>query len=138
MNRLAAASCLLLAAAVGLGAFGAHALKASLTPEALEVYKTGNSYHALHSLGLVLLALAADARPRLRTAWWLIFAGTLIFGATLYILSVFGVRWMGAITPIGGVGLIAGWTWAGAAFLAAPAAGQASGESNPSEPFVRR
>ena len=91
--------------AVMLGAFGAHALKKRLTPEMLDVFQTGVQYHFYHALGLLLIALLAFQLPEsslLRWSGWLMFAGILIFSGSLYILTLTGLKWLGAITPIGG------------------------------------
>lgn len=97
--------------AVAAGAFGAHALRSRTTPELLAVYETGARYQMYHALGLLILAWVASRwpSPLITAAGWLIFAGALIFAGSLYLLTLTGVRWLGAITPIGGVCLIAGW-----------------------------
>jgi uncharacterized membrane protein YgdD (TMEM256/DUF423 family) len=96
------------ALAVACGAFGAHALKTRLTPEMLAVWNTAVLYHLVHSVVLAALALAAPARPVGLPAA-LFGAGIAIFSGTLYLLALSGVRWLGAITPLGGLALIAGW-----------------------------
>lgn len=108
------------ALAVALGAFGAHALREHLTPAALAVYETASRYHFYHALALLLtgaVALHAPAAPGLRVAGWLLVAGTVLFSGSLYLLAVTGVRWLGAITPLGGVAFIVAWlliAWAAA------------------------
>jgi uncharacterized membrane protein YgdD (TMEM256/DUF423 family) len=96
---------------VALGAFGAHGLRERLAPGMLEVYKTGVLYHLLHAVALLALALGAQggrvARPRAVATLWA--AGVAIFSGSLYVLAVSGVTWLGAITPIGGLLLMAGW-----------------------------
>lgn len=95
-----------------LGAFGAHALKARLTPEMLAVYHTAIQYHLFHTLGLLvigLLLLWFPASVYLKWAAWLMLAGILLFSGSLYLLSISGVRWLGAITPLGGVAFIIAW-----------------------------
>jgi uncharacterized membrane protein YgdD (TMEM256/DUF423 family) len=95
-----------------LGAFGAHALKARLTPELLAVYHTAIQYHLFHALGLLvigLLLLWFPASAYLKWAAWFMLAGILLFSGSLYLLSVSGVRWLGAITPLGGVAFIIAW-----------------------------
>lgn len=96
---------------VAFGAFGAHGLKAAVSPEMLAVFETGVRYQMYHGLGLLALAWAIGRWPerRLETAAWLMLGGTVVFSGSLYILVLSGVRWFGAITPIGGVALIAGW-----------------------------
>jgi uncharacterized membrane protein YgdD (TMEM256/DUF423 family) len=111
--RLALAlACILAAVAVGAGAFGAHALKSRLSPDLLVVWQTAVLYHALHALalfgtGLVLL-LRPDASGA-RVAAWLFVVGIGLFSGSLYALVLSGVRTLGAVTPVGGVALIAGW-----------------------------
>jgi uncharacterized membrane protein YgdD (TMEM256/DUF423 family) len=104
-------SALLMAAGVAAGAFGAHALRDRLTPDLLAVYQTGVSYHLVHGLGALLAALIAPTSGgrRARIAGWLFVAGTVVFSGSLYVLALTGIRWLGAITPIGGVSWIAGW-----------------------------
>lgn len=100
------------ALAVILGAFGAHALRDVLSPEMKVIYQTANTYHFYHSLGLVLIAVLTLRAPQLAYAhWagWLMLAGIGIFSGSLYILSVSGLRWLGAITPIGGMAFIIAW-----------------------------
>ena len=98
--------------AVALGAFGAHALKKTLTPELLAVYETAVNYHFYHALGLLavgLLALHLPASGTLRWEGLLMTVGLLLFSGSLYALSLSGIRWLGAITPVGGVALLAAW-----------------------------
>lgn len=97
--------------AVGAGAFGAHALRARVAPDLLEVFETGARYNMYHALALLAAGWAAGQWPgALSTAaGWLFIAGTLIFSGSLYLLALTGVRWLGAITPIGGVLMIGGW-----------------------------
>jgi uncharacterized membrane protein YgdD (TMEM256/DUF423 family) len=97
---------------VMLGAFGAHALKATLPGDMLAVYQTGVQYQLIHGLGIILIALIADRQPgwkRLQPAGWLMVAGVVLFSGSLYLLAVSGVRLLGAITPFGGVCFIAAW-----------------------------
>lgn len=97
---------------VGLGAFGAHGLKAKLTPDLLAVYKTGVEYHFYHALGLLTVGLVAAQFPQsalVRGSGWAMLAGIVVFSGSLYILSITGVRWLGAITPIGGVAFLVAW-----------------------------
>lgn len=97
---------------VGLGAFGAHGLKAKLAPDLLAVYKTGVEYHFYHALGLMAVGLVAAQFPQsalVRGSGWAMLAGIVIFSGSLYILSITGVRWLGAVTPIGGVAFLVAW-----------------------------
>lgn len=98
--------------AVAFGAFGAHGLKALVTPEDLAIFETGVRYQFYHALALLALSLGGGVLWRSRwthaTAWlWL--AGVVVFSGSLYLLVLTGQRWLGAITPIGGTAFIAGW-----------------------------
>jgi uncharacterized membrane protein YgdD (TMEM256/DUF423 family) len=101
------------ALAVGLGAFGAHGLESLLIQNGrLDTFETAVSYHFYHTLGLLGLGILALIKPEwkgLSLAAWGMFLGILIFSGSLYILSLTGINWLGAITPIGGVGFILGW-----------------------------
>ncbi len=100
------------ALAVLFGAFGAHALKGRLAPELLQVYHTAWEYHAMHALGLFAVGVLALQRPAsgaLRWAAGLMLLGLVLFSGSLYLLSLSGVRLWGAVTPFGGVALIAAW-----------------------------
>jgi uncharacterized membrane protein YgdD (TMEM256/DUF423 family) len=96
---------LLAALGVALGAFGAHGLKAVLSPEALGWWQTAVQYQMWHAIALVALSVV---RPG-RTAPFLLGSGILIFSGTLYAMALTGARWLGAITPVGGSLLILGW-----------------------------
>lgn len=100
-----------MALAVLLGAFGAHALKTSLSPEMMQVYKTGVEYQFYHALGLLLIGLIGFQVNSKYIKWSgiLIGIGIILFSGSLYILSVSGIKWIGAITPIGGLSFVAGW-----------------------------
>ncbi len=94
------------------GAFGAHGLREFMNEKSLEVYETAAKYQMYHALALVAVGLTAlHVRPTvwLNLSGWSFLIGTLIFSGTLYGLALSGIRWLGAITPIGGVGLIIGW-----------------------------
>lgn len=98
--------------AVALGAFGAHALGERLGPDGLQTYETAVRYQFYHALALIGVAFAVFRWPESSLAGiagWLFVAGIVVFSGSLYILVLAGMRWMGAITPIGGVALIAGW-----------------------------
>jgi uncharacterized membrane protein YgdD (TMEM256/DUF423 family) len=105
---LGAASALI---SVGAGAFGAHALRARLSPELLAVFETGARYQMYHALGLFAAAWAVTRWPGpwAVRAGWLFVVGTLLFSGSLYALALSGVRWLGAVTPFGGVAFLAGW-----------------------------
>ncbi|MFS0722990.1 DUF423 domain-containing protein [Paenibacillus sp. 1P07SE] len=95
-----------------LGAFGAHALKKKLKPEQLAIYQTGVQYHIAHALGILIVGLLGSelAAPSLAaSAGWVLFAGIVLFSGSLYILSMTGIRKLGAITPLGGLAFIVGW-----------------------------
>ncbi len=99
--------------AVVLGAFGAHALRAQLDGRAMGIYETAVQYHFAHSLALLAVALLyrTAASPRLLGLSGLAFTlGLVLFSGSLYLLSVTGIRWLGAITPLGGLSFIAGWS----------------------------
>jgi uncharacterized membrane protein YgdD (TMEM256/DUF423 family) len=108
-------ACVVCGAAVALGAFGAHGLKARLEPEMLAVFEVGVRYQFYHGLALLACSFAPGSLwkgpwlARAGAAW---LAGIVIFSGSLYLLSVSGIRWLGAITPIGGVAFIAGWVMA--------------------------
>jgi uncharacterized membrane protein YgdD (TMEM256/DUF423 family) len=104
--RIAAALCFL---AVALGAFGAHWLKPTLEAHGLtDVWNKAVLYHFIHAIALFALALFGSAN---RGAWWLLFAGIFIFSGSLYVMALTNVRWLGAITPLGGLCFLAGWAW---------------------------
>ena len=96
---------------VALGAFGAHALKARLTSEALATFEIGVRYQMYHALALLAVAWACTKWPGAWTnaSGWLFIAGIAVFSGSLYILVLTGARWLGAVTPIGGLALLAGW-----------------------------
>jgi uncharacterized membrane protein YgdD (TMEM256/DUF423 family) len=98
--------------AVALGAFGAHALKGRLPPEMLTVWHTGVEYHVFHALGLLAVGLVAAQLPEsalLKWSGWLMLAGIVLFSGSLYALALSGERWLGAVTPAGGLAFIAAW-----------------------------
>lgn len=97
--------------AVAAGAFGAHALRARLTPELLAVFETAARYQMYHALGLLAVAWATSRSPGALPVWagWLFVAGTVLFSGSLYALALTGIRGLGAITPLGGVAFLAGW-----------------------------
>jgi uncharacterized membrane protein YgdD (TMEM256/DUF423 family) len=96
---------------VALGAFAAHALKTRLSPDLLNVFEVGVRYQMYHSLALLAAAWASTRWPGGATtaAGWLFVAGIIIFSGSLYVLSLTGIRWLGAITPRGGLAFLLGW-----------------------------
>lgn len=97
--------------AVAAGAFGAHGLKGRIEPQLLDAFTTGARYQLSHALALLGVAWAVNRWPQagLDLGGWLIAAGTIVFSGSLYLMALTGTRWLGAITPIGGVLMIAGW-----------------------------
>jgi uncharacterized membrane protein YgdD (TMEM256/DUF423 family) len=112
------------ALAVLLGSFAAHALKARLAPEQLATFETAVRYHLVHALGLLAAAWAAQryGPGPATTGGWLLLLGTVLFSGSLYLLSLTGVRWLGLITPFGGVAFIVGWALLAMAALRGPPA----------------
>jgi uncharacterized membrane protein YgdD (TMEM256/DUF423 family) len=99
------------ALAVMLGAFGAHALRERLTPQLLDTFETGVRYEMYHALAIMFVAFALT---RWQSNWiplagWWFVVGTLLFSGSLYLLALTGQRWLGAVTPFGGIAFIAGW-----------------------------
>jgi uncharacterized membrane protein YgdD (TMEM256/DUF423 family) len=102
----------LTALAIMMGAFGAHALKGHLSEEMLTVYKTAVEYHIYHALGMLLVGILWKQYPTATLITWsggMMMLGILLFCGSLYILSITGTRWLGAITPFGGVAFIVAW-----------------------------
>ena len=97
--------------AVAIGAFGAHGLRARLSPDMMAVFQTGVQYHMYHALALILVAaiLGHLSGWLIQTAGWCFLAGIVFFSGSLYLLAVTGVTMLGAITPIGGLLFLAGW-----------------------------
>lgn len=97
--------------AVAAGAFGAHALRARLAPDLLAVFETAARYQMYHALALLGVAWAVTrfAPGPVRVAGWLFIGGTIVFCGSLYLLALSGTRWLGAITPIGGLLFLGGW-----------------------------
>ncbi len=112
---------------VAAGAFGAHALKAQLTPDLLAVFETGVRYAMLHATALLATGLLGLSAPTSGLAWprRLFLAGVIVFSGSLWLLAITGERWLGAITPIGGVSFLVGWV------LLARAAMRATGATRP-------
>jgi uncharacterized membrane protein YgdD (TMEM256/DUF423 family) len=97
--------------AVGAGAFAAHALRGRISVEMLAVFEVAVRYQMYHALALIACAWAITKWPGqlVSISGWLFICGTLLFSGSLYALSLSGVRWLGAITPLGGIALLAGW-----------------------------
>jgi uncharacterized membrane protein YgdD (TMEM256/DUF423 family) len=107
-------------AGIALGAFGAHGLRNALPPEMMSVFETGVRYQMYHAGGIMLAGIAA-ATGTASTRWGfrscLCFAaGTLLFSGSLYALAITGIRWFGAVTPVGGLLFLAGWIFLALAF----------------------
>lgn len=103
---------LLAALGVAIGAFGAHGLRNVVAPDMLANYETGARYHLIHALAIFAAAFVASRFPDSALAGaaaWLFVAGIVFFSGSLYVMALTGMRWLGAITPIGGVAFIAGW-----------------------------
>ncbi|WP_201588332.1 DUF423 domain-containing protein [Psychrobacter jeotgali] len=100
-----------MAIAVALGAFGAHGLKNVASAQQLEWWQTATLYLFVHGLGLLLVGLLIRFNLIAQTSAWLLQIGILIFAGSLYAMTLGAPRWFGAITPIGGVLMIAGWLW---------------------------
>ncbi len=106
MIRIAAALCFL---AVALGAFGAHSLRSTLEAHGmLDAWNKAALYHFIHAIALLVLALYGIIN---RGTWWLLFAGVFLFSGSLYLMALTNLRWLGAITPVGGLCFLAGWAW---------------------------
>lgn len=109
MLKLAALSGFL---AVAFGAFGAHGLKLYLSSDMLVVYQTAVHYQFIHTLALLVVAILMFQFPQVGLLMWAglaFIAGIIIFSGSLYLLSLSGIKWLGAITPIGGLGFLVGW-----------------------------
>jgi uncharacterized membrane protein YgdD (TMEM256/DUF423 family) len=121
-DRFFAMGAISAALAVLLGSFGAHALKVRLAPEQLATFETGVRYHLVHALGLLAAAWAIGRYGSGAALWggWLLLAGTVLFSGSLYLLALSGVRWLGLITPFGGVAFVVGWALLAMAALRGP------------------
>jgi len=111
-KRFLIAAALAAFCAVALGAFAAHGLRGRVDEHLMEVFQTGVRYHFFHALGLGLIALLAKHHPdsnRLRWAGWLMLAGIVVFSGSLYLLALSGLRWLGMVTPFGGLAFMVGW-----------------------------
>ena len=96
---------------VAAGAFGAHGLEGKLNAEMLLVFETGVRYQMYHAFGLIAAAWAYSKWPSklLKNCGWLFVIGTVLFSGSLYLLSITGLKWFGAITPFGGLAFLSGW-----------------------------
>jgi uncharacterized membrane protein YgdD (TMEM256/DUF423 family) len=104
--RIAATLCFL---AVALGAFGAHWLRSTIESHGmLDAWNKAVLYHFIHAIALFVIALYGAAN---RGAWWLLLAGILLFSGSLYMMALTNVRWLGVITPLGGLCFLTGWAW---------------------------
>ena len=111
-----------MALGVILGAFGAHGLKGKIEPNMLAAFHTGVEYQLYHSLGLMLVGVLLYQFPQARglvTGGWLLLAGVVMFSGSLYGLALSGARWLGPVTPLGGLAFILGWVWVGWSLLRA-------------------
>lgn len=107
------------ALAVIFGAFGAHGIEARLEPRMLSVYQTAVEYHTYHALGIILIGLIITTRSNSILTRWaaaIMLAGIILFSGSLYLLSFSGMRWLGAITPFGGLAFIIAWLLVGIAW----------------------
>ena len=102
---------LMLFIAVALGAFGAHALRSKISDYYFDVYKTAVLYHLIHGLGIFVVAWLSTVttEPKINLAGIFFTAGIILFSGSLYLLSITGLKWLGAITPLGGLSFLTGW-----------------------------
>ena len=100
-----------LAIAVALGAFGAHSIKSLVSPQQLEWWHTATLYLFIHAIGLLVVGLLIRLNYTTQLTAWLLQIGVIIFAGSLFAMTLGAPRWFGAITPIGGVLMIAGWMW---------------------------
>ncbi|KYG29291.1 DUF423 domain-containing protein [Alkalihalobacillus trypoxylicola] len=103
---------LVMALAVGIGAFGAHGLEGKISERMLKNYQTGVQYHMIHGVGILivgLLALKLTSSSLLNGAGWSFLIGIVLFSGSLYIMALTGITKLGAITPLGGLAFIVGW-----------------------------
>lgn len=124
-NTWFAAGALAAGVGVALGAFGAHGLKERVPADLLAVFETGVRYHMYHALALLAVGWAASRWPGgwTQAAGWLFLFGIVVFSGSLYVMTLTGARWLGAVTPIGGVCFLLGW----AALVTAAVRGGAGG-----------
>ncbi len=117
-NKFLMTGALLAFLAVAIGAFGAHGLKPFLSPQMLTVFETGVRYHMYHALGVLVAGWAGVTwnHSLFRYAAWAFILGILFFSGSLYVLSLTEIRWLGAITPLGGLLFLVGWILLGTGF----------------------
>ena len=111
---------MLMAIGVAMGAFGAHALKDRLGAKELATFRTGVQYHLIHALGMIAIGILAGQNPddgMMPAAGWLLLTGIVLFSGSLYVLSVKKIRWLGPVTPLGGLAFIIGWVLLAASFM---------------------
>ena len=101
------------ALSIALGAFAAHGLQQHLDAANLQTFKTAADFHLWHALGLILIGLIAEKQTSTSytSVAWLMLIGIMLFSGSLYVLAVSGIRWLGWITPFGGMAFIIAWTW---------------------------
>lgn len=122
-RSLPAIAALCMFVGVAAGAFGAHGLKGRIDADMLAVWQTGVQYHLIHALGLFAVAWLRARHPRARllsAAGWLMFAGIVLFSGSLYALALTGIRWLGAITPLGDLAFLLAWAMTAWAAWRAP------------------
>ncbi|NGM88784.1 DUF423 domain-containing protein [Parapusillimonas sp. SGNA-6] len=110
-RQLVIAAALTLLVGVAAGAFGAHAMRGRLAPDMMAVWQTAVLYQLVHGLGMLAIAALGSRMPSplLSTSGTLMLVGVVIFSGSLYVLSATGIKWLGAVTPIGGLAFIAAW-----------------------------
>ncbi len=110
-RRFLIIGCVFAFTGVAAGAFGAHSLKRALDPGMLAIYDTATRYQIYHAFGLFVVAWVVNRSPngKFAAAGWLFAAGIVLFSGSLYAVSLTGIAWLGALTPIGGVAFLAGW-----------------------------
>lgn len=123
MNRLIPAAALTGFLSVALGAFGAHALESRLTAEGTAWWQTATLYGLTHAAAALAAGLSGRG-GKLAVGGWLMVAGAVIFAGTLYAMALGAPRWLGAVTPLGGTGMLAGWVMIGLGGLSGARAGQ--------------
>jgi uncharacterized membrane protein YgdD (TMEM256/DUF423 family) len=122
-RRCLAAGAILMMLGVMLGAFGAHALQAQLTPRQLASYQTGVQYQMLHAFGLMIVGIVgqvAGVTPRLRWSAWLMAAGIVFFSGSIYLMTAGAPRTLGMVAPVGGIAFMAAWALLGWQALSKP------------------